>query len=169
MKPGDHPDFFRFPAPEGQSRESTIILDENGTFWHDGERITRPKMVQAFFSWIRRHPDDGRFILENGYDWTYFEVRDVPFIVRTLSIPPEGGSAPSRAFVVLSDGSKEELDPATLTVGPQEVVYCRVKGGEFEARFSPEAQTALGPILIERADGFAVTLGGREFPVKRRA
>ena len=23
MKPSDHPEFFRFPAPEGRSREST--------------------------------------------------------------------------------------------------------------------------------------------------
>lgn len=168
MKPGDHPDFFRFPAPEGRSRESTIVLDEHGVFWHDGERVTRPKMAQAFSSWIRKHPDNGRFILENGYDWTYFAVRDVPFFVRTLSIPSEGDGQPSRAFVTLSDGSKEDLDPSTLAHGPRDAVYCRVKNGQFEARFDPEAQTGLGPLLVEKADGFAITLGGDEFPVNKR-
>ena len=39
MKPGDHPEFFRFPAPEGRSRESTILLDREGRFWHDGELV----------------------------------------------------------------------------------------------------------------------------------
>ena len=40
MKPGDHPEFFRFPAPEGRSRESTIRLDAEGTFHHD-EAVTK--------------------------------------------------------------------------------------------------------------------------------
>ncbi len=39
MKPGDHPEFFRFPAPEGRSRESTIRLDGRGRFWHDGALV----------------------------------------------------------------------------------------------------------------------------------
>ena len=29
----------------------------------------------------------------------------------------------------------EPLDPATLEVGSDNVLYCRVKGGEFRARF----------------------------------
>ena len=27
-----------------------------------------------------RHPDDGRYILTNGYDWTYFTVDDAPYL-----------------------------------------------------------------------------------------
>ena len=25
MRPGDHPEFFRLPPPEGRSRESTVV------------------------------------------------------------------------------------------------------------------------------------------------
>ena len=34
MKPGDHPEFFRFPAPPGRSRESTIRLDAGSSLHH---------------------------------------------------------------------------------------------------------------------------------------
>lgn len=163
MKPGDHPDFFRFPPPPGRSRESTIRLDAEGRFWHDGAPVTHPGMARAFASWIARHPDDGRYILTNGFDWTYFTVDDVPFFVRSLRI--EG----DRAILTLSDGSEEPLDPSTLEVGPRDALYLEVKGGSFEARFTPSAQTALGPLLVEGEDGEPeLRLGGRSYRIGRR-
>ena len=42
---------------------------------------------------------------------------------------------PVRGFsVVLNDETREPLDPASLRVGAENVLYCRVKGGH-EARF----------------------------------
>ena len=75
MTPGDHPDFYRLAPPPGASRESTIVLDGEGRFWHDGEHVDHPALEQALRSWIGRHPDDGRLILTNGYDWRSEERR----------------------------------------------------------------------------------------------
>src|SRR5262249_19631665 len=47
MKPGDHPDFYRLAPPPGASRESTIVLDAEGRFWHDGERVDHGALEQA--------------------------------------------------------------------------------------------------------------------------
>jgi hypothetical protein len=163
MKPGDHPEFFRFPAPEGRSRESSIRLDREGRFWHDGALVEHPGMQRAFATWIDRHPDDGRFILNNGYDWTYFSVDDVPYFVRALAIDSDGAS------VVLSDDSREPLDPATLRVDERGAVYISVKRGRFQARFLPEAQASLGPLLVEQEDGaLALEVGGRRYPIAHR-
>ena len=46
MKPGDHPDFYRFAPPPGASRQSTIVLDGEGRFCHDGERVDHPALEQ---------------------------------------------------------------------------------------------------------------------------
>ena len=78
VRPGDHPDFFRLPPPPGRSRESTIVLDAEGRFFHEGAPVTHRGMARAFASWVARHPDDGRYILSNGYDWSYFRVEDAP-------------------------------------------------------------------------------------------
>jgi hypothetical protein len=137
MLPSAHPEFFRRPAPEGRSRESTIVLDGDGQFWHDGERVVHPGMQVAFACWIARHPDDGRYILCNGYDWSYFRVDDVPFFVRGVR---ESGAS---LLLSLSDGSQEALAPDTLRVGAREALYCSVKGRAFDARFMPSAQAAL--------------------------
>jgi uncharacterized protein len=162
-KPGDHPEFFRFPAPAGRSRESTIRLDAAGRFWHDGALVEHPAMARAFASWIDRHPDDGRFILSNGYDWTYFEVEDVPFFVRGVRIEADS------ATLLLSDGSEQPLEAASARVGAQDALYVTVRDGKFEARFTPEAQTALAPLLEADAEGRPVlSIGGRRHLVGRR-
>lgn len=147
MKPGDHPDFFRFAPPPGTSRESTIRLDREGRFFHDGERVDHPALERALSSWIARHPDDGRFILTNGYDWTYFQVDDAPFIVRSLHLAGE------RVEIALSDETIEALDVETVRVGAEDALYVKVKGRRFEARFSRYAQAQLAPVLVDLPDG----------------
>ncbi len=163
MKPGDHPEFFRLPPPPGRSRESTIRLDREGRFWHDGAPMTHSGMARAFAGWIARHPDDQRYILNNGYDWSYFEVEESPFFVESLRLT---GETP---VLCLSDGSEEPLDPAALFIGEREVLYTSVKQGAYTARFQPHAQLELGPLLVAGTDGEAqIELGGRRFSVQRR-
>lgn len=147
MRPGDHPEFFRFPAPEGRSRESSIVLDAQGRFHHHGELVEHAGMARAFASWIDRHPDDGRFILNNGYDWSYFEVEDVPFFVQGVR------ETAGELRLLLSDGSETPLMPAELTPGPDGALYTRVKNGKFQARFTQAAQIALAPWLVEAENG----------------
>ena len=40
--------------------------------------VEHPGLAAAMHTWVTRHPDDGRYILSNGYDWTYFTVDDAP-------------------------------------------------------------------------------------------
>jgi hypothetical protein len=156
MKPGDHPDFFRFAPPPGTSRESTLAVDREGRFWHDGERVENAALERALARWIDRHPDDGRFILTNGWDWCYVNVEDAPFAVRSLVLDAADGPR-----LVLSDETDEPLDPAALSLGEDGVVYARVKAGRFDARFSRHAQTSLAPLLVE-AEPPTLRLGGRD-------
>lgn len=156
MKPGDHPDFFRLAPPPGTSRESTIRLDAEGRFFHDGVRVDHPALEAALHSWIARHPDDGRYILTNGYDWTYFQVDDAPYVVRSVRIEED------RIDLVLSDATVEPLDPASLRIGEGDALYAKVKKSAFDAKFSRHAQTELAPVLGEDGEGNVVLrVGGR--------
>jgi hypothetical protein len=158
MKPADHPDFFRLPPPDGRSRESTIRLDAQGRFWHEGRQVEHAGVSAALNAWIGRHPDDGRYILTNGYDWTYFTVDDAPYIVRTIRTEPD------RIVLVLSDGTEEPFDPETARIGPDEAIYALVKrevpSGPYEAKFTRHAQSSLGPALVDD-DSPSLRIGGR--------
>ncbi|MDP9149599.1 MAG: hypothetical protein M3O36_06625 [Myxococcota bacterium] len=170
MKPGDHPDFFRVPAPEGRSRESSLRLDGEGRFWHDGGLVEHPGVATALHAWIGRHPDDGRYILANGYDWTYFSVDDAPYFVRALRAEPD------RVVLLLSDGTEEEWEPESTRIGEDGALYARVKAGvargksawRWEAKFTRHAQVSLAPLLVE-ASPPAVQIGGRVHAIGARS
>ena len=161
MQPSDHPDFFRLPPPPGRSRESTIRLDSEGRFWHDGRLVAHAGLRAGLHSWISRHPDDGRYILTNGYDWSYFTVEDAPYVVKSLEVGTD------EVTLVLDDGTEEVWNPASTRVGAGEALYATIKrsapGGPFEARFSRHAQGSLGPLLVAGDDGQqpAVRIGGQ--------
>jgi len=116
MRPADHPEFFLRPAPDGASRESSLRLDGEGRFWHDGALVDHPRLHAALHQWITRHPTDGRFILSNGYDWTYFTVDDAPFFVKGVQF----GDEPR---LVLSDDSVEPFTSDGNSYGRAGTVY----------------------------------------------
>ncbi|MRG93334.1 hypothetical protein [Polyangium spumosum] len=164
MKPGDHPDFFKLAPPPGTSRESTIVLDREGRFWHDGARVDHPALEEALHRWITRHPEDGRLILTNGYDWCYFRAEVTPFVVRGVRVEDEG----QRASLVLSDGTEELLDPRVLSVSSEGVVFARVKAGAEDAVFTRHAQAGLAPLLVS-GEPPVVRVGDVAAELKERA
>ncbi|HLV64846.1 MAG TPA: hypothetical protein VKY73_03505 [Polyangiaceae bacterium] len=161
MKPGDHPDFFRLPPPPGRSRESTIVLDAEGRFWHDGALVRHPGMARAFASWIARHPDDDRYILTNGYDWTYLRVEDTPHFVTRIDF------AAAPPMLELLDGTREPLVPESIEVRPDGALTVAVKEGKFRARLTRDALLGLEPRLNSAPDGAVyLELDGRRWPLR---
>jgi hypothetical protein len=133
------------------------VLDRNGSFFHEGHLVEHPKLQAAMHTWVRRHPDDGRFILSNGYDWSYFTVEDAPYFIRAVAVGTDGSPE-----LVLSDGSREALDPATLRWDPDDSLYGRVKAGHEEAKFTRSARLDLAPWLVEESDGVHVVASGKK-------
>lgn len=162
MKPGDHPEFFRFPAPEGRSRESTIRLSKEGRFFHEGAFVEHPGMHKAFASWLRRHPDDGRFILSNGYDWSYLTVEGASRFVRSVH---ERAGKPT---LELLDGQELDLEPLALSSDAEGALWLRLPDGEA-ARFTPAAQLEIAPWLREREGQIGIEVAGRFFGISAQS
>ena len=118
-------------------------------------------MQQAFSGWIRKHPDDGRYILCNGYDWTYLEVVDAPLFVRAIATR---GEEPELVF---SDGTRQPLRGARLRAVGDEALYVGVGDRELEARFLPPAQAQLHPFVGEGETGLPVLrVDGTTVPIE---
>lgn len=158
MKPGDHPEFFRLPPPEGRSRESSIVLTKEGRFFHAGAPVEHPGMRRAFASWLRRHPDDGRYILNNGYDWTYLTVEGPALFVRSVR------AAGSGAELELLDGRTLALDPSALSCDADGRLWLHLPEGD-RACFTAAAQLELEPWLSEQQGAIGVEIDGRFSPI----
>ena len=157
MKPGDHPEFFRFPPPEGRSRESSIVLTKDGRFFHEGAPVEHPGMKKAFASWLSRHPDDGRPILNNGYDWTYLTVEGATRFVASVHGTP---GRPERPELILLDGRELPLAAEALTCDADGQLWVLLPEGD-QACFTAAAQLELSPWLTEQQGVAGVQIEGR--------
>lgn len=113
-------------------------------------------MAKAFAGWIRRHPDDHRFILSNGYDWCYLSVKTTAYFVQSARLQGDA------MLLQLFDESEEQLQPETLWANAQGQVGCRVKNGDYWATFSRQAQLQLEPLLVGD-DAPYLLLGGKRY------
>jgi hypothetical protein len=138
--------------------DSGLVLDRELNWLHDGERITHPKIIEAFNQGLVP-TDDGRFQLRIGNDWAYVTVEGAAYRVSAIDTDE------SRVYLRLSDRTGEALDPGTLRLGEDGVLTARVKDGRAEARFSRDAQFALGQLLVPEGSGWAILLPQVRIPV----
>lgn len=154
---------FRF------SRESRIRIDADGHVWHEGERISHPRLESALASWVDYDDDAGRYVLRNALDWCFVTVDHCPLVVR--AVHRRDGA---RFDLDLSDGSTEALDPHTLRVAPDGRVYAYVRVKPLVCLFDRVAaftlleHATLGPDGAPSLDGVALkTLSPGEVPPPR--
>src|SRR5262245_1832529 len=152
-------------APFPFTRESSIRLDAEGRFFHEGNRVEHPGLARAMASWISRHPDNGRWVLENGYDWCYVTIEEVPFWVKSARVDGD-------AIVgTLSDGSEERIEPRSLSVDEHGTIRCEVKAnarkGPYPAKLARHAQLALAERLHEENGEFVLSLPNGDVKLRR--
>lgn len=142
-------------VPRWHTREdSGIRLDRELCWWHDDARVEHPRIIEAFNAGLVP-TDDGRYQLRIGKDWCYVTVEDAAYAVTVVDVEPEG-----RLSLRLSDRTAEALDLKTLVLNADGILECRVKGGRAKARFSRDAQFALGSRMEEDEGGLFLCAGG---------
>ncbi len=130
------------PPVRWHTREdSGLRLDRQLRWWHDGEPLDHPRVVEAFNRGLSVTPE-GRYRLDFGRDWCLVEVEDCGFSVLAVDLSSEGP-----VWLRLSDRTAEALDPATLDLDPEGALTCRVKGGRGKARFARAPHLELASAL----------------------
>jgi len=127
-------------------------------------------LIQLFYQCLDLD-DQRRYILRLGGQTCLLEVEDTPFVVLEASFRPATGCELQEGFMLrLIDGTEEVLNPETLAVGEENVLYCRVKDGRFAARFSRSAYYQLAGHIREdpRSGGFVLPVNGIRYPILTR-
>ncbi|MEL6830888.1 MAG: DUF1285 domain-containing protein [Pseudomonadota bacterium] len=114
----------------------------DGSWWHEGEKIQREKLVKLF-SRILRRDEDGQTYLVTPYEKVIVEVEDAPFLAVRVDRVGESGPDQILAFTTnVGDltvaGPKAEIrveiDPHTSEPSP----YIHVRG-RLEAKLTRPA------------------------------
>ncbi|MGH8013009.1 MAG: DUF1285 domain-containing protein [Candidatus Binataceae bacterium] len=139
-----------------------ISFRRDGNWYSDEERIDNPRIALLFSKSIQRNPDGG-YYLQVAEERAPITVEDTPYVVKTVE--DDHGLK-----LVLNDDEREPLDPATLEVAPDNVLYCTVKNGEFRVRFLRNAYYHLSKFFLsDEAGGFAIMIDGRRYPIRTTA
>ena len=137
-----------------------ISFRRDGHWYNDEERIENPRIALLFSRSIRRNPHGG-YVLQVADERAPITVEDTPYVVTGVEEDPDGFRT------VTNDEVSERLDPASLEVGEANVLYCRVKQGEFRARFLRSAYYHLAEHFVtEDSVNFAIAIGGRRYPIR---
>jgi hypothetical protein len=137
-----------------------ISFRKDGNWYTDDERIDNPRIALLFSQSIRQNPDGGYF-LQVAEERAPITVEDTPYVVISVEDGADGGLA-----LVLNDGTREALDPATLAIGAENVLYARVKSGKYRARFLRPAYYHLsGNFEADASGGFFIQIGGKKYPL----
>jgi hypothetical protein len=140
-----------------------IRVDENGDWFYNGNRIFRPEVLEALYGELDRLPT-GEFTLSGRF---LLDVADTPFVVSRVDLERDN-SGGERIIIRFRNISRlEPLDPGTLAIGNGNILYCRVFGGRFLARYSRPAYYQLAEFVIEdeTGRGFYIDLNGNRYSI----
>lgn len=141
---------------------SSIRFGRDGRWYADGAPITNPRIAALFARSVHRLAD-GSYELRVAEERAAIDVDDTPYVVTAASA--DAGDA---VWIDLNDQTREPLDVGSLRVGADDVLYCRVKGGQEWARFLRPAYYQIAERIIAESDGFAFSSGGGRHPIGRR-
>jgi hypothetical protein len=149
------------------SDKPEIRIDQDGKWFYRDVEMIRKDIILYFSDHLRRD-SVGNYYIETESEQCPIRVDDVPYVVRTISLASSGTNGePIVVQMDLSDGSSETLEPETLTIGNRNIIYCDVKKGRHEARFSRQAYYQLAE-HIEQDPGrdlYRLKIGKKSYPL----
>jgi hypothetical protein len=145
---------------------SDIQIDKEGIWYFRGAHMFRKEILCVFFEHLKID-DCGRYFIELNDEIYYLDVEDTVFVVTSVFHTTDLGGSHEQIEVLLSDDCREILDPDSLSVGEDNILYCRVKGGRFAARFLRKSYYQLTEFIEEDDHGFHVVLNNRKYFIQQ--
>ncbi len=145
-----------------------ITIDREGTWYYRGAEMFRKDILSLFFESLDKDEEGNYFVRMSG-EKHYITVEDTPYVVKTVhKCTGATEDNDDTIEILLTDGNTETLDISTLHIGQDNVLYCNVKKGTFDARFSRAAYYQIAEHIDydEISDSYTINLNGCEYPLE---
>jgi len=145
-----------------------ITVDKEGVWHYEGRELIRRDIVEYLLENVVLGKD-GKYVIETETGCCELDVADTPFVISRVDRVTRESSGEEQILLFLRHlSSKEVLDPETLHVGAENVLYCRIRRGIFPARFSRPAYYEFAAWVQEddRTGEFFIELNGKHYPIR---
>ncbi len=138
-----------------------IHFGKDGWWYANDERIQNQR-INTLFSQCLHQTAAGSYEIVIGRDRADVEIEDTPYVVTQVT-----GYSNQGLIVRLNDKSEEALAPQTLSIGDNDVLYCRVKDQKYPARFLRSAYYQLTEYIHqdEKSGEFVLRTGETDYPI----
>jgi len=131
--------------------EGSLKLSKTGEWWHEGRPFANLRLAELFHHSIVWAEVEKRYFVQIGQQRASFDCEDTAYFVLQV----DETATPWQLSV--SDGSTEQLDPKSLSLGLEDQIYCTIKGFH-RARLSRSAhQQILTHVVSENQ----LSIGGQ--------
>jgi hypothetical protein len=144
-------------------REYRYLVDREGRVFHDGTEIVDAPTLRFFVRAMTR-TDEGRWLVPCQGERNWFDAGDTSFVVQRLGLTLEAGHL-VRVDLVFAGEAREPLDPGTLE-SDGGALYCRMKRGDFRARFGRVAMQQIAPFVVDDDGAPAVVVAGARHRIR---
>jgi len=152
---------------EGELPPCSIWIDREGDWYYQGSPMQRGDIVSHLCQHLQRDESTGLYLIRMEKQQCYLEVEDTPLVV-TAVFHREKTVEQGKEEILLSLKhleAKQVLNPASLWVGDENVLYCKVMQEQIPARFLRPAYYQLAEFIDEDRDQkrFYLLLGGKRY------
>ncbi len=146
-----------------QKRHYDYRIDSEGNLSIKGSEITDPATLKFFMKHLEALPDGSFQVICMG-EINRITAEDVPYVVQNISIHPE------RIELFFLGNYGETLDPSTLWIGKNHVLYCKIRNGNFSARFNRKSYWEIAQeVQQDSSENFYLSLGGLCYGISDRS
>lgn len=145
---------------ESENINYRFFIDKRGNWFQDGIKIQH-RLTYLYNNKLLRRDDQGRYYLDEGSGKLYIEVEDTPFVVKMV------GREGEDFYIILNDETKEKLDLHTLSINEENIPYAKIKGGDYEARFTRPAYYEFMKYLKKEDDTYFIVSNGEKYILKQ--
>jgi hypothetical protein len=139
-----------------------IFINKDGQWFHKGAEIIHRHIISLFYENMVLD-EQGRYIIQMDNQRCYVDVEDTAFVVWRLTRVSANKDQNAKMVLYLSDNTKEDLEPHTLFIGQENVLYCKVKKGTFTARFNRASYYQLAQYCEAEGNTYYLPLNGRRY------
>jgi len=143
-----------------------IFVAKEGQWFHEGAEISH----RPIFLWLIQNlekDETGRYLVHLNNQKCVLEVEDTPLVILGVERTESGPEEKEKILLTLNDERQEVLDPQTLWLSRENVLYGLVKGGRIPARFLRAAYYQIARHIEEdETGGFFLSLNHQKLPIK---
>ncbi len=136
-----------------------ITIDKEGIWYHKGAKIIRKDIIKFFYEHIDLDIY-GRYIISWRNEKCIVDVEDTAFFIQRVD------KVDNNFLLYINDDTQEKLEPDTLFINKNNVLYCKIKNKKFPAKFLRAAYYQIAEYIKEENGKYYIRVNNKKYFIK---